>query len=165
MQARIAEAKKLGDVQSMKKFQIQLVNSFAGRAMAVRRVSENKGSKTPGLNGETLDNPGQKYQMIQRLRTFIHDLPNYEPGATKRVWIPKDSPSGGLRPLGIQSISDRCLQMLIGLALDPAIESCSDNNSYGFRKFRSTHDAINKLGFIYLPRMKRRTMNDATWAN
>lgn len=47
-----------------------------------------------------------------------------------------------MRPLGIPTIKDRIIQALYHLAVDPAVESKSDQYSFGFRKKRSTHDAI-----------------------
>jgi RNA-directed DNA polymerase len=53
-----------------------------------------------------------------------------------------------MRPLGISTIRDRALQALVLLAFDPIIEEKSDPFSYGARKFRSPHDAINRLRSI-----------------
>jgi RNA-directed DNA polymerase len=55
--------------------------------------------------------------------------------------IPKGN-TGEMRPLGIPTIIDRAVQAVYQLGLDPAVEVNSDPNSYGFRKNRSTHDAI-----------------------
>lgn len=55
--------------------------------------------------------------------------------------IPKGN-SGEMRPLGIPTIIDRAVQALYSLGLDPVVETQSDKNSFGFRKKRSTHDAI-----------------------
>lgn len=60
-----------------------------------------------------------------------------------------------MRPLGIPAISDRAMQMLYLLALDPIAETTGDKNSYGFRRERSTADAIeacfNELSQSYDP--------------
>jgi len=40
---------------------------------------------------------------------------------------------------------DRAVQAVYHLAVDPAVETKSDPNSYGFRKFRSTLDAITAI--------------------
>jgi len=50
-----------------------------------------------------------------------------------------------LRPLGIPTILDRAVQALYHLGVDPAVETKSDPNSFGFRKFRSTQDAITAI--------------------
>lgn len=50
-----------------------------------------------------------------------------------------------MRPLGIPTVLDRAVQALYQLGIDPVVEAKSDPNSYGFRKNRSTHDAITAL--------------------
>nr|YP_006072996.1 hypothetical protein NIHY_p01 [Nitella hyalina]AEH42861.1 hypothetical protein NhyaMp01 [Nitella hyalina] len=58
--------------------------------------------------------------------------------------IPKpDSSEKG--PLGIPTMLDRAVQAVYHMAIDPVVECQSDPNSYGFRKYRSTHDAITRL--------------------
>lgn len=56
-----------------------------------------------------------------------------------------------MRALGIPTIRDRAMQALYLLALDPVAETLADPNSYGFRKGRSTHDAIGQC-FLMLGR-------------
>jgi RNA-directed DNA polymerase len=72
---------------------------------------------------------------------------HYEANRIKRVWIPKTN-SKELRPLGIPTMRDRAIQMLVLLSLDPIIEQVSDSYSYGSRKYRSTHDAILRIRHI-----------------
>lgn len=50
-----------------------------------------------------------------------------------------------MRPLGIPTLTDRTVQALYHLAVDPVVETKSDPNSFGFRKGRSTHDAITAI--------------------
>ena len=50
-----------------------------------------------------------------------------------------------MRPLGIPTMIDRAVQAVFHLAVDPVIETRSEPNSYGFRKRRSTHDAVTAL--------------------
>ena len=58
------------------------------------------------------------------------------------MYIPKPNNPREKRPLGIPTMIDRAMQALYHMGVDPAVETVSDPNSYGFRKNRSTHDAI-----------------------
>jgi RNA-directed DNA polymerase len=66
----------------------------------------------------------------------------------KRVFIEKPGKKKK-RPLGIPTMYDRCMQSLYALALEPIAEIKGDRTSFGFRKFRSTHDAC-EYAFLYL---------------
>lgn len=79
--------------------------------------------------------------MVENLRTLLS--PTYKSQIIRRVYIPKNN--GNLRPLGIPTLRDRCLQALINLVLEPLVESNSDTHSYGFRKHKSTKNALGYL--------------------
>ena len=119
----------------MKALQWLLTHSFSGRALAVKRVTENKGKRTPGVDGRTWQTPAAKFKSIGTLRRR-----GYQPQPLRRVHIPKAN--GKLRPLGIPTMKDRAMQALYLLALEPVAETTADLNSYGFRPGRSTADAI-----------------------
>jgi RNA-directed DNA polymerase len=142
LQVRIVKAAQTGRWGRVKALQRLLTHSFAGKALAVRRVTENQGKRTPGVDGETWETPEKKAQAVQSLRQR-----GYRPYPLKRVYIPKSS--GKLRPLGIPTMRDRAMQALHLLALDPIAENTGDPNSYGFRTERSTADAIDEC-FILL---------------
>ena len=127
------------------KLQEGLALSLEFRLLAVHNVIKNKGSKTPGLDGIILNDDQSKSKMVEKLKEVLIDNKHgaYKSGVIKRVYIPKSN--GKLRPLGIPSIKDRCLQELIRLILDPVVEPFSDKHSYGFRKFRSAKNAIGAL--------------------
>lgn len=135
LQVRIAKAVKDGNWRKAKALQRFLTRSFYGRALAVRRVTENQGRRTPGVDGELWRTPIGKYGAIDRLQRR-----GYQPKPLRRVYIPKAN--GKQRPLGIPTMLDRAMQALHLLALIPVAETTGDPNSYGFRPMRSTADAI-----------------------
>ena len=105
---------------------------------ALARIETNKGA--PGIDGmETSD-----------LREFLHkDWINtkkrlldglYNPKPARRVEIPK--PDGGIRMLGIPTVTDRLIQQAIAQKLGPIFDKSFSNQSYGFRPNRSAHMAI-----------------------
>jgi len=64
----------------------------------------------------------------------------YHAPSIRRVYIPKGKT--GRRPIGIPTIEDKILQQAVRRTLDPIYEEDFYDFSYGFRKGRSAHDAI-----------------------
>jgi len=141
LQARIVKATREGRHNKVKTLQWLLTHSFHGKALAVRRVTENKGKWTPGVDGAIWKTSGTKYRAIGALQRH-----GYQPRPLRRVYIPKAT--GRLRPLGIPTMKDRAMQALHLLALEPIAETTADPNSYGFRPARSTADAIGQCHLI-----------------
>ena len=136
LQVRIAQATKDGRWGKVRALQRLLTHSFSGKALAVRRVTENYGKKTPGVDQEIWDTPEKKIQAAYGLKRR-----GYQPQPLRRVYIPK-SDGKTMRPLGIPTMKDRAMQALHLLALDPVAETTADRNSYGFRQKRSCADAM-----------------------
>jgi RNA-directed DNA polymerase len=151
LQARIVKATQAGRWGKVKALQRLLTHSFSGKALAVRRVTENQGKSTPGVDHVVWNTPHKKAQAVQSLRQR-----GYIAQPLRRVYIPKKN-SNKQRPLGIPVMADRACQALYLLALDPVAETLAAPNSYGFRKERSTADAIGQC-FTLLARKDR-----ATW--
>jgi RNA-directed DNA polymerase len=136
LQARIAQATREGKWGKVKALQRLLTHSLSGKALAVRRVTENTGKRTPGVDGVTWKTPEQKTAAISSLQQR-----GYHPHPLRRIYIPKNS-GDKMRPLSIPTMRDRAMQALYLLALDPVAETTADPNSYGFRTARSAADAI-----------------------
>jgi RNA-directed DNA polymerase len=141
LQARIVKAIQAGRWGKVRALQYLLTHSFSGKALAVRRVTENRGKRTPGVDQEIWDTPEKKAAAVQALQQG-----GYNPRPLRRMYIPKNN--GKMRPLGIPAMRDRAMQALHLLALDPIAETTADPNSYGFRKERSTADAIDQCHIV-----------------
>jgi RNA-directed DNA polymerase len=112
LQARIVKATKEGRHGKVKAQQWLLTHSLSGKALAVRRLTENKGKNTPGVDGAIWKTPVKKAKAISFLKRR-----GYQPQPLRRVYIPK--PNGKLRPLGIPTMTDRAMLALNLMAIDP----------------------------------------------
>jgi len=135
LQTRIAKAAEIGNWNLVKRLQYLLTHSFHAKLLAVKAVTRNRGSRTPGVDGIIWLNGADKLSAAYCL-TDKH----YKAMPLKRKLIPKPGKSQK-RPLSIPTMHDRAMQKLYALALQPVAEVTSDLRSFGFRLFRSTHDA------------------------
>ncbi|NMM04621.1 group II intron reverse transcriptase/maturase, partial [Paraburkholderia sp. RP-4-7] len=135
LQARIAQATKEGRWGKVSALQRLLTRSHSGKMLAVKRVTENRGKRTPGVDGKTWPTPAAKWKGVEAMQHR-----SYQALPLRRIYIPKSN--GKKRPLGIPRMLCRSMQALWKLALEPIAESLADPNSYGFRPKRSTADAI-----------------------
>jgi RNA-directed DNA polymerase len=136
LQVRIVQATKDSRRGRVRALQRLLTHSYSGKVLAVRRVTENNGKATPGVDQEIWDTPEQKTRAVHALKRR-----GYRSQPLRRVYIPK-SDGKTMRPFGIPTMIDRGQQALHLLALDPVVETTADRNSYGFRQRRSCADAI-----------------------
>ena len=135
LQARIVKAVREGKWQKAKALVYLLTHSFSGRALAVLRVTSNRGASTPGVDQEIWNTPELKTTALDRLHSH-----GYTPQPLRRVYIPKSN--GKLRALGIPCLIDRAQQALYLSGLDPIVETQADYNSFGFRLRRCCADAL-----------------------
>jgi len=141
LQKRIYQAARRNDIKRVHNLQRLLLRSWSARCLAVRRgTQDNRGKKTPRVDGVASLTPRQRRQMVEQLRDLSH-----KPAPLRRVYIPKPGRSDEWRPLAIPTLFDRAYQTLIKLALEPEWEARFEPNSYGFRPGRSPHDAIEAI--------------------
>jgi RNA-directed DNA polymerase len=141
LQARIVKAIQEGRWNKAKALQRLLTHSFSAKALAVKRVTENKGKNTSGVDKVLWSTEKSKFEAISTLKQR-----GYQPLPLRRIYIPKDDKKK-MRPLSIPAMKDRAMQTLYKFALEPIAETLGDRNSYGFRTARSTHDAIKQCFF------------------
>ena len=108
---------------------------------AIEKVVSNKGAA--GVDSMTTAEVESYYfthgfEIITQIKNKI-----YKPLPVRRVYIPK--PNGKKRPLGIPAVKDRVIQQSLAQALSDIYEPHFSDYSYGFRKGRSQHDAMNKV--------------------
>jgi RNA-directed DNA polymerase len=145
LQARIVKATQEQKWGKVKAVQRLLTHSFSGKVLAVKRVTENQGKNTPGVDRITWNTPQKKINAVYSLRQR-----DYHPQPLRRIYIPKKN--GKMRPLSIPCMRCRAMQALYLLALSPVAEVTGDRNSYGFRPERSTADAIEQCFTVLAPK-------------
>ncbi|HSX79806.1 MAG TPA: reverse transcriptase N-terminal domain-containing protein [Candidatus Saccharimonadia bacterium] len=122
LQGRSVPACQAGRWGKGQALQRLLPHSLRGRAIAVKRVTENPGKRTPGMDGTLWNTPEKQAQAIPTLRHR-----GYRPTPRRRVYLPKSH--GKKRPLGILTMHDRAMQVLDRLAVDPIAAETADPNS------------------------------------
>src|SRR2546421_771252 len=114
-------------------------------ATALKGVLANTGARTPGIDGLTknhLSSEEAQSTLIQEIGQELRER-SFRPSPVRRIYIPKSN--GKTRPLGIPTLKDRVVQMLLKMVLEPIWESDFLNCSNGFRPGRRTMDCIATL--------------------
>lgn len=146
LQMRIAKATQAGQHRKAQALQWLLTHSAAAKLWAVRRVTTNRGAKTPGVDNVIWRTDRQKLHAASNLKRR-----GYKPQPLRRHYIPK--PNGKLRPLSIPTMHDRAMQALYALALAPIAETLADRYSYGFREGRRCADALEQCFTVLAQRV------------
>ena len=105
LQARIVKATQQGKWNKVKVLQRILTRSFSAKALAVKRVTENTGKRTAGVDGELWDSPEKKAAGLQALQQRT-----YQPSPLRRIYIPKSHDKTKMRPLSIPTMRDRAMK-------------------------------------------------------
>jgi group II intron reverse transcriptase/maturase len=108
--------------------------------VAYGNVYSNQGALTPGVTLETADGMsiGKIEGLIEAMRAE-----RYRFTAVRRVLIPKKS--GGLRPLGVPTWSDKLVGEVMRLLLEAYYEPQFSDHSHGFRPGRGCHTALHEI--------------------
>ena len=154
LQTRIAQAERQGKAGKVTSLQRLLAHSHFAKLWATRRVAVNKGRRSPGVDGVLWKTPGDRWLAARSLRAR-----GYSPRPLRRIYIPKKN--GKRRPLSIPTMTDRAMQALYLLALNPVAEVRADPNSYGFRPYRSTADALDQCFCVFAKKNSARVVFDA----
>lgn len=110
----------------------------ANMAKAWKRVKANRGSA--GVDGLTIAETAEFLRFHwPRIREELQ-TGRYRPAPVRRVQIPK--PGGGVRELGIPTVTDRLIQQALLQILQPRIDPSFSESSYGFRPGRRAHNAV-----------------------
>ena len=120
---------------------------------AWRSIAANKGKRTSGVDGETVESiisrPGVD-AFLDGLRDDLRKR-SYRPSPARRVWIPKRGKPGKFRPLGIPTVADRVVQCAVKQILEPIFEARFWHVSYGFRPGRGCHGALEHIRQTIMP--------------
>jgi len=106
-------------------------------------VKANRGSG--GVDGQSLEEFGKQLDsQLNRLHTELRE-DCYQPRPVRQVQIPKAGKPGEFRTLGIPTIYDRVCQQALLNRLEPIFEPVFDEANFGYRRGRSTKDALRKV--------------------
>ncbi len=122
-----------------------LVCDEATLVVAWSRVSQNRGSRTAGIDATTRYHIERKLGVERFLRELRSELKGgrFRPSPVRERAIPKRG--GKLRYLGIPTLKDRVIQMALKLVLEPIFEADFYPSSYGYRPARRAQDAIAEI--------------------
>jgi RNA-directed DNA polymerase len=111
--------------------------------MAWEKVKANRGSG--GVDGQTLKVFGEQLDsQLDRLQRELTEQ-TYTPQPVRQVPIPKAGKPGEVRTLGVPTIYDRVCQQALLNRLEPIFEPVFDEANFGYRRGRSTKDAMRKV--------------------
>jgi RNA-directed DNA polymerase len=156
LRGRIFRASQANDPKRVRSLQKLMLRCYSNILMSTRRVTQaNAGRNTPGVDRLLVKTPAARGKLVDQLATSQP----WRAKPVRRVYIPKSN--GKLRPLGIPTVIDRCLQAMVKQALEPEWEARFEGTSYGFRPGRGCHDAIGKIYSLARPDKRKKWVLDA----
>lgn len=141
-----AETKRAIENGDLPRFKglLEIMSAEATILKAIHKIKANKGSSTPGSDGETMRENFLENDYGEIIARIRDGMLNYRPLPVRRVLIPKPGKTEK-RPLGIPAIIDRIIQECVRMVIEPILEAQFFRHSYGFRPMRDAHMAIGKL--------------------
>ncbi len=123
---------------------IEIMSAQATIITAIHNIKSNKGSKTSGVDGKTMERDYLRKPFQWVISDIQSAFRHYIPQKIRREYIDKPG-KAEKRPLGIPTIRDRIVQECIRIVLEPILEAQFWEHSYGFRPMRDTHQALERV--------------------
>ena len=135
---------------------VEIMSSEVVIMTAIHNIKANKGSKTPGIDQKIIDKDYLQKDYYEVVTDIQNSFTNYKPYMVRSNWIPKPGKQEK-RPLGIPTIKDRIVQECVRLIIEPILEAQFFQHSYGFRPWRDTHmalervkDQVHRIGYYWI---------------
>ncbi len=141
-----AQTKSQLEIGDLPRFRglLELMSSETVILTAIHNIKANKGSETAGVDKRTMRADILQRDYGKTIKRIQSKLFNYHPNEVRRQWIPKPGKTEK-RPLGIPTIDDRIIQECVRIILEPIMEAQFFKHSYGFRPWRDTHMALERI--------------------
>lgn len=132
--------KKSNDYRSARRYEDLLIKSESALLYAIKKVTQyNECKKTAEIDGMHIHNEAMHMALFYKIKG-MDNINNMKISPVKRTFI--DKSNGKKRPSDIPTITDRAVQMLVNLALEPRFEAVFEPSNYGFRPLRNAGHAI-----------------------
>ena len=135
------DVRRMSEMPALGEKLLERILSSENILMAWKKVKQNGG--VAGIDGITIEAfPAYARKNFNSIRRAIYEG-KYKPSPVLRCFIPKRS--GGERPLGIPTVTDRVIQQAIAQVLEPMFDPGFSESSFGFRPGRSASRAVKQI--------------------